>query len=172
MMNGHHKFFRCLAYSIELIILFILQNTPFLFPELLGARPFLVLPAVFSIALLEDELTGLGFGILGGLLMDFSIAGCTVGFNAVVLAILCFFIGLLAVNLIKTNLITALLATAAGVFIVIGLQFLFGFYLKGYEFPEYAFQQHYWPVMLYSYLFTPLLYYFNKAFAITIRERD
>ena len=171
-MNGHHKFFRCLAYSIELVILFILQNIPFLLPELMGARPFLLLPAIFSIALLEDELTGLGFGIFGGLLMDLSISGCAVGTNAIVLAILCFFIGLMAVNLIKTNLFTALLAAAVGIFVVIGLQFVFGFYLKGYEFAQYAFQEHYWPVMLYSFLFTPLLYYFNKAFAVTIRERD
>lgn len=71
-----------------------------------------------TIAILENEKIGLGFGVFAGLLMDMGY-GSVIGFHAIVLGVLGFFIGLLAVNLVKTNVLTSLLCTAAAVFAVI-----------------------------------------------------
>ncbi len=116
-------------------------------------------------------MTGLGFGIFIGLLMDIS-CGYVLGFHAILLGLLGYFTGLLAVNLIKTNLLTVLLLTAAGVVVVGCLQFVFFYYFRQYGYAEYAFKAHYLPMMLYTFLPTPVLYFFNKAFAVAIRERE
>ena len=169
-MQTKFRFFRYLAYTLEILVLFIIQQTPD-FPALLGARPFLILPVLFSIAMLEDEFTGLGFGVFIGLLMDIS-CGYVLGFHAILLGILGYFVGLLAVNLVKTNVLTVLLLTAAGVAIVGCLEFVFFYCLRKYGDMGYAFQYHYLPMMAYTFLPTPILYFFNKAFAIAIRERE
>ena len=123
-----YKIIRCVAYTIEIIILFVLQEIPYLIPSLLGVRPLLLIAAPMTIAILENEKMGLGFGIFAGLLMDMGY-GPVVGFYAIMLGLLGFLIGLLAVNLVKTNVLTSLLCTAVAVFTVISLHFVF-FYLR------------------------------------------
>ena len=103
-----YKVIRCVAYTIEIILLFILQELPYLMPSLLGVRPLLLIAAPMTIAILENEKIGLGFGVFAGLLMDMGY-GSVIGFHAIVLGVLGFFIGLLAVNLVKTNVLTSLL---------------------------------------------------------------
>ena len=39
-------------------------------PSLLGVRPLLLIAAPMTIAILENEKIGLGFGVFAGLLMD------------------------------------------------------------------------------------------------------
>lgn len=169
-MQGKFKFLRCFAYTLEILVLYIIQQTPDL-PQLFGARPFLVIPVLFSVAMLEDEMVGLGFGVLIGLLMDIS-CGYVLGFHAILLGLIGYFVGLMAVNLVKTNLLTVLLVSAVGVFAVGCLQFVFFYYFRQYGHAGYAFQYHYLPMILYTFLPTPVLYFFNKAFAIAIRERE
>ena len=127
-----YKVIRCVAYTIEIILLFILQELPYLMPSLLGVRPLLLIAAPMTIAILENEKIGLGFGVFAGLLMDMGY-GSVIGFHAIVLGVLGFFIGLLAVNLVKTNVLTSLLCTAAAVFAVISLHFVFFYLLRGYD---------------------------------------
>ncbi len=95
-----YKVIRCVAYTIEIILLFILQELPYLMPSLLGVRPLLLIAAPMTIAILENEKIGLGFGVFAGLLMDMGY-GSVIGFHAIALGVLGFFIGLLAVNLVK-----------------------------------------------------------------------
>ena len=155
-----YKVIRCVAYTIEIILLFILQELPYLMPSLLGVRPLLLIAAPMTIAIL-----------FAGLLMDMGY-GSVIGFHAIALGVLGFFIGLLAVNLVKTNVLTSLLCTAAAVFAVISLHFVFFYLLRGYGMASYAYQKYYLPMMLYSFLPTPILYYFNKAFVVGVRERE
>ena len=156
-----YKVIRCVAYTIEIILLFILQELPYLMPSLLGVRPLLLIAAPMTIAILENEKIGLDMGY-----------GSVIGFHAIALGVLGFFIGLLAVNLVKTNVLTSLLCTAAAVFAVISLHFVFFYLLRGYDMASYAYQKYYLPMMLYSFLPTPILYYFNKAFVVGVRERE
>ena len=96
-----YKVIRCVAYTIEIILLFILQELPYLMPSLLGVRPLLLIAAPMTIAILENEKIGLGFGVFAGLLMDMGY-GSVIGFHAIVLGVLGFFIGLL-VSIIITS---------------------------------------------------------------------
>ncbi len=110
----------------------------------------MLIAAPMTIAILENEKIGLGFGVFAGLLMDMGY-GSVIGFHAIVLGVLGFFIGLLAVNLVKTNVLTSLLCTAAAVFAVISLHFVFFYLLRGYDMASYAYQKYYLPMMLYSF---------------------
>ena len=44
-MRDLNRIVRSLAYVLELLVLFMLQETPGLLPHVYGARPVLVLPA-------------------------------------------------------------------------------------------------------------------------------
>ena len=53
-----YKIIRYFAYTIEILILYMVQETPGLLPEIGGARPVLLIPAAISIAMFESELAG------------------------------------------------------------------------------------------------------------------
>ena len=101
-----NKVIRYLAYTLELLVLFMLQETPGLLPPLFGARPVLLFPAVITIAMFETEIPALAFGVVGGLFCDFGLSG-TLGFHALVLGVLCFFISLLVRVYLQSNIATA-----------------------------------------------------------------
>ena len=84
-----NKVIRYLAYTLELLVLFMLQETPGLLPPLFGARPVLLFLAVITIAMFETEIPALAFGVVGGLFCDFGLSG-TLGFHALVLVCFAF----------------------------------------------------------------------------------
>ncbi|HCB90399.1 MAG TPA: rod shape-determining protein MreD, partial [Ruminococcaceae bacterium] len=51
-----------LGYSIEILVLFVLQETPGLIPEIGGARPVMLIPAAVCIAMFESETPAMAFG--------------------------------------------------------------------------------------------------------------
>ncbi|XOQ47959.1 MAG: rod shape-determining protein MreD [Eubacteriales bacterium] len=165
------KVIRYFAYTIELLVLFIVQETPGLVPSLFGARPVLLIPAVLSISLFENEAAGMSFGLLAGLLIDFG-GGGVLGFHALLLCAACYAIGLFAADLIQTNFLTAMLTA----FIVTGalvlLHWVFFYLLFNYEYPGYAFTAHYIPRFCYTIAIMPITYFFNRALAIQIREKE
>ena len=70
-----YKIIRYFAYTIEILILYMVQETPGLLPEIGGARPVLLIPAAISIAMFESELAGIAFGLLCGLFLDIGMGG-------------------------------------------------------------------------------------------------
>ncbi|MCI1966086.1 MAG: rod shape-determining protein MreD [Oscillospiraceae bacterium] len=172
-MSGRTKLkvIRFFAYALELLVLFVLQETPGLIPSVQSVRPLLVLPAALTIALFEGETAAMAFGLAGGLLIDFGF-GTVLGFHALFLAVGCYFISLVAANLFQTNFFSALLLTAvaaAGIFL---LQWLFFFVLRGYAHSGYALLFHYLPFFCYTTVMMPLIYYFNRALALQIRSKE
>ena len=164
---SRYKGIRFFAYFLEILVLFMVQETPGLMPSVYGVRPTLLIPAALSIAFFESELAGMAFGVLCGLFLDFGM-GSAFGFHALFLGILC----CLAAELIRTNLLTAILAGILGIFLMLSIQWFFCYVLYGYEYQGYAYVRHYLPRMAYSLAFMPLTYYFNRALALFIRERE
>lgn len=70
-MERRYQVIRYFAYSIELLVLFIIQETPGLIPAVFGARPILLIPVAVSIAMFENELPAMFFGLAFGLFLDF-----------------------------------------------------------------------------------------------------
>ncbi len=149
----------------------MVQETPGLIPELFGARPVLLILAVLTIALFESELASMTFGLLGGLLIDFGV-GATLGFHALILAVTCFFLSVLATNLIRTNFLTAMIAAVAVCGLITLLQWVFFYVMADYSDSIYALTAHYIPRFLYTVVLMPVIYYFNRAFAVQIRSKE
>ena len=107
-MKDLNRLIRYLAYTLELLVLFMVQETPGLLPAVAGVRPVLLLPAAVAIAMFEEEVPALAFGIVAGLLCDFGFSR-VLGFHALVLGALCFFVSLLVRTRMQANLVTAAL---------------------------------------------------------------
>lgn len=165
------KTIRFFAYGIELLALFVLQETPGLIPAVFGSRPVLVLPAALSIAMFEGQTASMAFGIAGGVLIDFGLSSM-LGFHALLLAAGCYLISLVAANLFQTNFLTAMLLAALAAAAVFLLQWVFFFVLSGYAHAGYALWAHYLPMFCYTAAFVPLVYYFNRALALQIRSKE
>lgn len=170
-MENRYRFIRYFAYALELLILYMIQQTPGFLPYLLGARPILIIPAALAIAMFEPELPAMGFGIFGGLLIDFGI-GAALGFHGILLGVACYVISALSANLLRTNLLTSFLVNTIALLGIVVLQWLFYYVLYEYEYPTYALIHHYLPRILYSLVLTPITFYFNRAFAMLIRPSD
>jgi rod shape-determining protein MreD len=139
-------------------------------PEVFGIRPLLLIPIAVSIAILENEIMGLFFGSFIGLLMDIGY-GHIIGFNVIIMGVLCYFIGVLCVNFIKMNIFTSIILTAASIFIAVTLRFLVFYVLKGVDGVLHSYTYYYIPIMIYTFAFTPIAYYLNKSFVLWVRER-
>jgi rod shape-determining protein MreD len=150
------------VYSIELLVLYLLQTTAVL-PAVCGVRPLLLIGAAMSIALFEGEAVGMVAGIVAGLLMDMGGAEL-LGVHALLLGMAGFVLGSMTSELFKANLPVLLLAMAVVIPAVGALEWLIFFVLPGYPGASYAMQTHYVPQMLYTFALTPLFYAINRGF--------
>lgn len=126
-MRDLNRIVRSLAYVLELLVLFMLQETPGLLPHVYGARPVLVLPAAAVIAMFEEETRAMAFGVAAGLFCDFGYSG-VLGFHALVMGVLCFFISLLVRTFLQVNPVTAMLTGIVALGLAFGAQWLFFYY--------------------------------------------
>ncbi len=165
------KYFRYLAYIIEILVFFAIQQTPFLIPSIMGARPTLVISIFVSIIIFETELAAVGFGVFIGLLMDFGM-GSVLGINAIILAVCGYFIGVLVQDLIKINFFTASIFFVSVMFLVFILQFFLCYFIHDYGNNQYFIINHYLPRIVYSLLVWPIFYLFNKSVVMHIREKE
>ena len=169
-MKSFHRVVRILAYTLELLVLFTVQETPGLTPSVFGARPVLLIPAVLTIAMFEKEVTAMVFGVVGGLFCDFGLSG-VLGFHGLILGVLCFAVSLMVQIYLQINLVTALLTTLWTVGLTVLLQWVFLHYLV-YSEAQYALTHFYLPKYFYTMLFVPLLYFLNRGLAQTIAPQE
>lgn len=125
------RIFRWVLYFLELIVFYVLQTTPGIIPEVYGARPVLLIPIALTIAMFEGDIGGMTVGIAAGLLIDMG-GSDVLGFHAIILAILCFVLGSMTMQIFRTNLLVALLAALVAVPLVTVLQWVFFYVLQGY----------------------------------------
>lgn len=170
MIRDLNKLIRYLAYVLELLVLFMLQETPGLLPSIFGARPVLLFPAVVAIAMLEPEVPALLFGVVGGLFCDFGLSGM-LGFHALVLGVLCFFISLVIRTYLQNNMATAILTGVWSIGLVVLAQWFFLYFFQ-YSYPAYALTHHYLLKYFYTLLFLPLLYLLNRGLSQALGAQE
>ncbi|MCI9551949.1 rod shape-determining protein MreD [Acutalibacter intestini] len=169
-MRDLNRTIRYLAYTLELLVLFMLQQTPGLLPTISGVRPVLVLPAAVVMAMFEEEVPAMAFGIVAGLFCDFGLSGA-LGFHALVLGVLCFFVSLLVQAYMRVNMVTAVLTGLWTMAVTLGGQWLYTYYFH-YSLPGYALTHHYVPKFFYTMLFVPLLYLLNKGLSEALGAQE
>lgn len=90
-----------ICYFTIVIMVFLAQSTP-QFLEVFGIKPLLLLPVVVSIAMFEGEFIGGIYGVIAGLLLDYS-ATTYFGFNAIIFMVGCVLVGILIIHLMQRN---------------------------------------------------------------------
>lgn len=167
LLNGTRS--KWIVYGLEIFLVYVLQSTPALIPEIFGEKPMLVAICAVSIALFEGDVTGMWFGLGAGLLLD---TGSTApfGFYGLILLAVCFGCGTLVMYLMRNNAVTSLILGFAAVAIVSVAQWLcFALPQDGSD-VSFFIVQILLPRCAYSTVLMPLFYYFNRA--ITTRLYD
>ena len=70
-MSKRQQTIKYIFYCLIILICDLLQNVSGLFPEIYGARCFLLLPVSIILAMGEDERNGALIGLFAGLLWDY-----------------------------------------------------------------------------------------------------
>lgn len=168
-MDRRYTAFRYLAYSLELLLLFIIQTTPRLLPEIFGSKPLLLLPAVLTISFLESEVPAMLFGMAGGIMLDFCY-GDNIGFYTFFLTIICFFVSLIY----RDNFVVSFVNASAFISIICSglliIYFLFFYVFAGKGNAVYYFVHHYISRIIYTIVCGLALYFLNKFLFKNLRE--
>lgn len=155
--------FRYLAYTIEIILMYILTTTPRLLPQLFGAKPCLLLCCAVTIAIFEREIPSMIFGIVCGVLIDLGYSNA-IGVFTIALTLLCFVIGYAANNLIRANFLNFIICSFLVTASVFMLYFLFEYIFKGYAEPWVYFTGTLISRMAQTFIYSILFYFINRFF--------
>ncbi len=170
-MGACYRYIRYLAYMIEIIVFYVLEQIPNTLPNINGVKPLILILIGIMIALFEGEKVGTVFGLIVGLFLDCGSTG-TIGFYSIIMACAGFLVGVIAQRMIKINLVTALLVSTPFIFVVYIMHFLVNYLFCGYKDVLYAMCSHYLIGILYTFLLSPFIYFFNKAFAVNIKREE
>ena len=154
------KYIRYSIYSVIILIAFALQSTSVAFPEIFGARAFLLVCVAISIAMHEREIPAAIFGAACGILAD-TAAGVE-GFNALVLTILCAVCSILISHLMQNNIVTAFVLSAGATVIYEVLYVIVNYCISIGIVPWRQIFTFYLPSFVYTLIFVPVFYYVIK----------
>lgn len=161
---------RYTAYTLEILLVYIIQGTPGLMPDVFGGKPVLLVPVALTIAIFEHEIPAIVFAVICGLLTDSAYSG-PVGYYAIMLAILCFIVSNLLENYIRTNLLTTMIIATVGIPFIIFMQFVFYYIFAGYTNTWEFFVRHYISRIIYTWVFMPVFYELNRFIAARMSEK-
>lgn len=118
------------CYCAMIVAADLLQNIPGLFPEIAGARCFLLIPLVIFLASGEDFLAGSLLGLLAGLLWDLN-SPVHLGFNCFMLPLFCFATSVLITYVARNIFITNMIASTVSVIVYTLIYWLVFIIIKG-----------------------------------------
>lgn len=170
-MELKYRAFRYFAYSLEILIFYVISGVPNVIPQLFGGKPCLLIPIALSIAVFENEKVAMIFGAVCGLLTDFGFSN-SVGYYAIFLAIICFFVGFFSDNLIVGSLQNTLIIGFIAITVIIGLYFVFFYIFTGFENLSAIFLKRYVSKIVYTFVFVPVFYYLNRLLYFGIHKKE
>lgn len=161
-MNKNLTFFKYFAYSLEIILLSVLQSTPNLLPEFFGSKPLLLVPLALVIASKEDKIPALIFGAVCGLVTDLATGG-VIGFFAISLTLVCYFEAHIFSTYFASNLLTTLLVSVVAIPLMICLYFLIFKVIVGVPDSSILFVNHYISRIVYTFIMILPLYFLVRV---------
>ncbi len=170
-MQSFYTVVRYLAYLIEILVFFIIEQSPTFPLKTNGLFPTLLVPAAVVIALFEGEKVGTIFGLIIGVILDIGYSG-TLGVCSVLMACMGFFVGTLSRKVIRCNFFTSMITLCISTLIFYLVHFAFYYLLQGYSDILYTLTTHYLPRFFYTILVSPIIYFFNRSFAINIKGKE
>ena len=153
---------RRLVFAAAIVIINILQNTRGFFPEIFGARAFLLIPLVVCIGMFERSYAGALLGLFAGALWDMSMPDGN-GYNALILMVFTAACGLMITVLMRNHLLTALILSASAITLYVLLYVLFFVIAAGIADANRLILSFYLPCGIYTLAFTPIFYLATRA---------
>ncbi len=160
-MTKRQKTIKYICYCLIILLCDMLQNVGGLFPEIYGARCFLLLPVTIILAMGEDEITGALLGLFAGLLWDLT-SGVHMGFNCIYIALMCFFSCALVTYIARDIFITNIVSISVTTVLYGFLYWLFFIVVKGVSKGEITLITFYIPCVIYTLVLSPLIYVILK----------
>lgn len=155
-------------YSLILFFAFILQTTVG-FLEIFGVKPVLILPIIIFIAMFEGEWAGAIFGVIGGLFWD-TASDKLLGFNAIILLLLCVSAALLVMYLVRANLWNGILFVLVAALVQGLLAYFFYYVIWSYNHSSLILLKKILPTVLYTTLLSPLFFFLIRKISYSFNE--
>ena len=162
-MTKHLTFFRYLAYSIEIILLTVLQSTPNLMPEFFGGKPLLLVPLALVLASREDCIPSIVLGAVCGVFTDIA-SGGFIGFFAVTLTHICYFESYIFSTYLVPGIVPTLIISVIFIPILLTLYFLTFTVWAGIPDWGILFVNHYISRIVYTFVMILPIYFINLFF--------
>lgn len=159
------------AFAALIIFTAVLQNTDGLFPKIFGVGAMLLVPLTVCIGMFENDVAGMLFGLLSGVIWDFYSAN-TDGFYAIVLVTAGYACSFLIARYMRNNVVTATVYCAVTSFICATLYFLIFSLPKAGSGAGEAYLRFYLVSIIYTVLLTPLYYFFVRAIAVKFMREE
>lgn len=149
-------------FAVFILVAYLLQNTPGFFPAIFGVRAYFLISLTVCLGLFERELTGAVFGAFAGALWDIAAPGGD-GFYAILLMLIGMLCGILVNTIMRNNLITAMLLNLVAHLLYVSLYVVIFVLAAGVDSAGWLLVRYYLPSVLYSILFTPIVYLSVRA---------
>ena len=155
--NNKPKYIRFIIYVLLITGVALVQNSPYIIPDIFGARAFMLLPVCVSIAMFEREIAAAVFGVFAGVLWDICLAKD--GFNSVVLLLIGAVCSLLISHFMRNNILTALVLGAGAVVSYCIIYVFINLVLSGAGASVGQLFAFYLPSCIYTAVFIPVFYF-------------
>lgn len=160
-LSKKQKTIKYFCYCLMILLADLLQNTGGLFPQVFGARCFLLLPLAIILAMGEDIIASAFMGLFAGLLWDMS-GAVHLGFNCIFIAVVCFLSSALVTYIVRDTFITNMICAALIIILYCFLYWLFFIVIKGVDGGETTLFSFYIPCAIYTLILTPVIWLIMK----------
>lgn len=160
-LSKKQKTMKYFCYCLIILLADLLQNTGGLFPQIFGARYFLLLPLAIILAMGEDIIASAFMGLFAGLLWDMS-GAVHLGFNCIFIAVVCFLSSALVTYIVRDTFITNMICAALVIILYCFLYWLFFIVIKGVDGGETTLFSFYIPCAIYTLILTPVIWLIMK----------
>lgn len=160
-----------IVFCAFLLLAHLLQNTAGILPEPLGARCFIIIPALMIMIIGEEELNAALLGMFAGLLWDLT-SSVHLGFNAVFFTVMCFLTAALINRLIRDTFITNMIICSCAAVLYCLFYWLFFIIIKGVPSAENTIFTFYLPCAVYTILISPAVYLIIKPIKKRITNQN
>ncbi len=160
-LSKKQKTMKYFCYCLMILLADLLQNTGGLFPQVFGARCFLLLPLAIILSMGEDIIASAFMGLFAGLLWDMS-GAVHLGFNCIFIAVVCFLSSALVTYIVRDTFITNMICAALVIILYCFLYWLFFIVIKGVDGGETTLFSFYIPCAIYTLILTPVIWLIMK----------
>ena len=160
-LNSRQRKIKYACLALIILALDLLQNVGGLFPELFGARCFLLIPAVIYISIGEEPFKAAMLGLFAGLLWDLT-SLVHMGFNCLFFMLICYLASALTIFVARDTFLTNFILSTAVTFIYCFIYWLFFILIKGVDGGELTIISFYLPSAVYTVIVSLALYALYK----------